>query len=394
MRPRELPPLPQRGQRTLPDTPNEDSVEEAPKHKKKKLRKQFTVDDADDGGVEMRGVSSSRLSDPGEHRPSDSLPDPAPQQRRRRRKKKAATTDLEEDRAELVNAEAVEQNTEGQEVGRKIKKKKKSRPVELPDELDVEEDDITTDGPPAPPHSLYSPPQAQSQPVAKVFIERNRRFQASERVAGSGRSEQQEHMDLQPLDVWSTRDVSVRLHQGFRTVGLFSQGFLAGFAVWHMVVVYVLAGPQLTALSNLLHQYHGLASPCQSLLYLLLVLSTVSAFDRVNMAKVSLALKQLMTLEPVALVSFLYFCALILALSQQMTSDRINLFPSLNSSLWPVGSEQLTLHPWVTVNLVVALLVGVSWIFISTQPDTDHTEVFLMSMRMEPPRDHKLEMIA
>ncbi|XP_020797510.1 transmembrane protein 237B-like isoform X2 [Boleophthalmus pectinirostris] len=394
MRPRELPPLPQRGQRTLPTMPSEDSVGEAPKRKKKKLRKQFTVD-TDDGAVEMRGVSSSQLSDPGEHLPSDSHPDPAPQ-KSRRKKKKAATIDLEDYQADLVNTEAVEQSTEAVEVVKKTKKKKKPKHAEvpLPDELTVEEDDITTDGPPAHPHFMFTAPQTQSQPVAKVFVERNRRFQASERARGSRGSEQLDHMDLQPLVVWSTRDVSVRLHQGFRTLGLFCQGFLAGFAMWHIVVVYVLAGPHLTALSNLLQQYHGLAYPCQCLLYLLLVLSTVGAFDRVNLAKGSLTLRQLMTLEPVALVSFLYFCALILSLSQQMTSDRINLYTSFNSSLWLTGTEQQTLHPWVTINLVVALLVGVSWVFISTQPDTDHTEVFLMSMRIEAPKEEKSEMTA
>lgn len=65
-----------------------------------------------------------------------------------------------------------------------------------------------------------------------------------------------------------------------RVVGLFSHGFLAGYAVWNIIVVYVLAGEQLTTLPNLLQQYHPLAYPAQSLLYLLLAVSTVSAFDR------------------------------------------------------------------------------------------------------------------
>ncbi|CAL9698728.1 unnamed protein product [Knipowitschia caucasica] len=339
----------------------------------------------------MQGVSSSRLSDPGERLSPDSAV-----QKRKRRRKKAATIELEDDQADLVSTEAVEQNTEGEEVVRKVtKRKKKPRPVEvpLPDELSVE-DDITTDGPPAPPHTLFAPPQAQSQPVSKVFVERSRRFQASERAAWSRNSGQLEHMDMPPLSTWGTRDVSLKLHQSFRMLGLFAQGFLAGFAVWHIVVVYVLAGPHLTTLSNLLQQYHGLAYPCQSLLYLLLVLSTVCAFDRVNLAKGSMALRQLMSLEPVALVSFLYFCALILSLSQQMTSDRINLYPSFNSSLWPTGSERQNLHPWVTVNLVVALLVGVSWVFVSTRPDTDYTEDYLLSMMLEPTKEDKSELTA
>ncbi|KAL0183986.1 hypothetical protein M9458_019682, partial [Cirrhinus mrigala] len=51
------------------------------------------------------------------------------------------------------------------------------------------------------------------------------------------------------------------------------------YAVWNIIVVYVLAGEQMTTLPNLLQQYHSLAYPAQSLLYLLLAVSTVSAFD-------------------------------------------------------------------------------------------------------------------
>lgn len=65
-----------------------------------------------------------------------------------------------------------------------------------------------------------------------------------------------------------------------RVIGLFSHGFLAGYAVWNIIVVYVLAGEQMSRVSNLLQQYHTLAYPAQSLWYLLLALSTVSAFDR------------------------------------------------------------------------------------------------------------------
>lgn len=118
-----------------------------------------------------------------------------------------------------------------------------------------------------------------------------------------------------------------------RIVGLFSHGFLAGFAVWNIIVMYVLAGEQMTTLHNLLQQYHPLAYPAQSLLYLLLTISTVSAFDRslctnvgknrilkilslritfmnlgfsfrVNLAKTSMALRGFLTLDPVAVASF------------------------------------------------------------------------------------------
>ncbi|XP_061571645.1 transmembrane protein 237A-like [Cololabis saira] len=325
----------------------------------------------------MGGISSRRASEIGENLTLESTMDAAPQ--RKKKKKKAATIDLEDDHANLVNGHTGDQTTDGEEVVKKPRKKKKSKVAEsaLPDDLDVEEDDIINDSSsPIPQHSLFSAPQGQSQPVGKVFVERNKRFQAAERSDWRKTSDQTDNMadftHMQPL--WTTRDVSLRVHEGFRVFGLYCHGFLAGYAVWNVVVVYMLAGQHLTALSNLLEQYHSLAYPSQSLLYMLLAISTVAAFDRVNLAKGSVSLREFITLDPVALASFLYFSALVLSLSQQMTSDRINLYPTFNSTLWPPGSEHQILHPWVTVNLVVALLVGLAWIFIATRPETDYTE--------------------
>ncbi|XP_070786795.1 transmembrane protein 237B-like [Enoplosus armatus] len=401
MRPRELPPLPQRGQRALPAMPSQDTAGEAPaqKHKKKRVRKETNgVDDMDDQGMEMGGLGSRRESEVREQLTLEPPTDAPPQ--RRKKKKKTATIDLDDDQADLVNGDAADQTTDGEEVVKKTKKRRKSKVAEsqLPDELDVEEDDIITDTPPPiPQHSLFSAPQGQSQPVGKVFVERNKRFQAAERSDWRKTSDQMDNMTdfqhIQPL--WTTRDVSIRVHEGFRVFGLYCHGFLAGYAVWNVVVVYMLAGQHLTALSNLLEQYHVLAYPSQSLLYMLLAISTVAAFDRVNLAKGSMALREFITLDPVALASFLYFSALVLSLSQQMTSDRINLYPDFNTTLWPPGSEHQILHPWVTVNLVVALLVGLAWIFIAIRPETDYTECYLMAMETEPPKpEDRSEMTA
>uniref|UniRef100_A0A8D3AFK6 Transmembrane protein 237A-like n=1 Tax=Scophthalmus maximus TaxID=52904 RepID=A0A8D3AFK6_SCOMX len=264
----------------------------------------------------------------------------------------------------------------------KFRDKKVKATEHYSDDLGAEDDDIITDAQsPIPQHSLFSAPHGHSQPVGRVFVERNRRFQA-ERVEHLRHSElMDDYMD--PRQIWTTRDVAMRVHSGFRVIGLFSHGFLAGYAVWNIIVVYVLAGEQMTTLPNLLQQYHLLAYPAQSLLYLLLAISTVSAFDRVNLAKASMALRGFLSLDPAALASFLYFIALILSLSQQMTSDRINLYPTANETLWPPGSEEQILRPWIVVNLVVALLVGLAWAVVSTRPDIDYTEEFLMTMEVE-----------
>ncbi|XP_029516202.1 transmembrane protein 237A-like isoform X1 [Oncorhynchus nerka] len=400
MRRRDLPPLPQRGQRALPPMSSQDTDEmPVPKRNRKKSKSQ--VDGVEspeaDSGMEMAqvgGLSSRRSSEVIQALTPDS-PEAAPQ--RRRKKKKAATVDLEDDQADLVNGDGLVQNTAeaGEEVTKKNKRKKKSKVSETQyvNELHVEDDDIITDSqPPVPRHSLFSAPLGQSQPVGKVFVERSKRFQAADRSDRPKSSDQVDNfVDIQQM--WTTKDVSVRVHGGFRGVGLFCHGFLAGYAVWNIIVIYALAGKHLTTLPNLLQQYHSLAYPAQSLFYLLLAISTVSAFDRVNLAKGAMAMREFVTLDPVALASFLYFSSLVLSLSQQMTSDRINLYPSANETLWPPGSEHQILNPWIIVNLVVAVLVGMAWIFISTRPEMDYTEGFLMAMEIESLRpEEKSEM--
>ncbi|KAK5860585.1 hypothetical protein PBY51_022049 [Eleginops maclovinus] len=350
------------------------------KSKKKKSKKEATDGEEGGGGVEgeVEEVTSRRRSDSRDPLTPEPL-DPAPQ--KKKKKKRAPTIDLEAEHPDVPNGDMELEWEETAPVTRKTKRKKKAKATEqYCNDLDAEDDDIIADAPsPIPQHSLFSAPHGHSQPVGKVFVERNRRFQA-ERVEQLRHSED-DYMD--PRQIWTTRDIALRVHSSFRVLGLFSHGFLAGYAVWNIIVVYVLAGEQMTTLQNLLQQYHLLAYPAQSLLYLLLAVSTVSAFDRVNLAKASMALRGFLTLDPAALASFLYFIALILSLSQQMTSDRINLYPTANETLWPPGSEQQILRPWMVVNLVVAMLVGLAWAVVSTRPDIDYTEEFLMTMEVE-----------
>ncbi|XP_061782164.1 transmembrane protein 237A-like isoform X2 [Nerophis lumbriciformis] len=290
----------------------------------------------------------------------------APQ--KKRRKKRSSMIDQED--TPNGNTTMDQDQDQDQDQGAMARKTRRKRKVKSSDHCTNNlHDDIIMDTP------QHSSPHGHAPHghAPRVFVERSRRPQV-------------EHTDsdyLESRQAWSTRDVALQVHNSFRVLGLFSHGFLAGCAAWNMAVVYVLAGEHMSSLTNLLHQYHSLAYAAQSLLYLLLAISTVSAFDRVNLAKASMALRGIITLDPAAMASFLYFMALILALSQQMTSDRISLYPSANHTLWPPGSEEQILGPWMVVNLVVALLVGVAWAVIATRPDIDYTEEFLMSMEVE-----------
>ncbi|KAK2490797.1 hypothetical protein MC885_005691 [Smutsia gigantea] len=172
------------------------------------------------------------------------------------------------------------------------RKTKKTKPAELQyaNGLGVEDEDIITDEQSSPEQqSMFTAPTGISQPVGRVFVEKSWRLQAadcSELIKTAENIDVSVHMKSS----WISRDVAVSVHRAFRMIGLFSHGFLAGCAVWNIVVIYVLAGDQLSNLSNLLQQYKTLAYPLQSLPYLLLALSTISIFDRIDFAKTSVAI--------------------------------------------------------------------------------------------------------
>ncbi|TKS66736.1 Transmembrane protein 237A [Collichthys lucidus] len=268
--------------------------------KKKKKKEVSDGDEQGDAGLEVEMDEATNRSQSDSRDPLTPEPqDPAPQ--KKKKKKKAPTHDQDDDNADMPNGNMDEQH-DGEEttvaVTRKTKRKRKTKTTEHhSNDLGAEDGDIVTDAQsPIPQHSLFSAPHGHSQPVGKVFVERSRSSACSLTVS------------------WPATPCGN-----------------------HCCVC--VSGEQMTTLPNLLQQYHLLAYPAQSLLYLLLAISTVSAFD-----------------------------------SQQMTSDRINLYPTANVTLWPPGSEEQILRPWIVVNLVVALLVGLAWAVVSTRPDIDYTE--------------------
>ncbi|XP_037705570.1 transmembrane protein 237 isoform X2 [Choloepus didactylus] len=382
--------------RALPPVPSKRAVQDdilLNRPKKKKPRAKSMPASASLEGLDQGAVCRpSEDSEPPTKEPIEHAE--APVQRRQKKKRPPLELETSFTQKKILNPSLL-RNENGIDVEpaeeavtqKPRKKKKKTQPAELQyaSELGVEDEDIITDEQSIPEQlSIFTAPTGISQPVGKVFVEKSRRFQAADRSELIKTTENIDvSMDMKPS--WTTRDVALSVHRTFRMIGLFSHGLLAGCAVWNIVVIYVLAGDQLSNLSNLMQQYKTLAYPFQSLLYMLLALSTISAFDRIDFAKTSVAIRSFLALDPTALASFLYFTALILSLSQQMTSDRIHLYTSssVNGSLWAAGIEEQILQPWIVVNLVVALLVGLSWIFLSYRPGMDLSEELMFSSDVE-----------
>uniref|UniRef100_A0ABM5EP33 Transmembrane protein 237 isoform X2 n=1 Tax=Pogona vitticeps TaxID=103695 RepID=A0ABM5EP33_9SAUR len=369
--PRVLPPVPSGNQDDIPLS----------RQKRKKAKGKNTLDGIVEAAVRRPSESSEPLTAEGQDVP--------PQ---RKRKKKRVPPESETAFTEQNGNDMDPSPTEETATRKQRKRVKKTRPAESSNELGVEEEDIIEDEQvkALEQQPVFSIPTGVSQPISKVFVERNRRFQAADRRDLIKTTENIDvFMDMKAS--WTTKDVALSVHRGFRVIGLFTHGFLAGYTVWNIIVIYVLAGDQLSTVSNLLQQYKTLAYPSQCLLYLLLTISTVSAFDRIDLAKTSVAVRGFLTLDPAAIASFMYFAALVLSLSQQMTSDRINLYtpPSENGSLWTSGAEEQVLQPWIVINLVIALLAGISWLFLSFRPQLDHSEELMFSTELEefPPSD-------
>ncbi|PNI66933.1 TMEM237 isoform 1 [Pan troglodytes] len=394
---------PVRPPRALPPVPSQDDIPLSRPKKKKPRTKNTPASASLEGLAQTAGRRPSEGSEPSTKELKEHPEAPV----QRRQKKTRLPLELETSSTQkkssssslLRNENGIDAEPAEEAVIQKPRRKtKKTQPAELQyaNELGVEDEDIITDEQTTvEQQSVFTAPTGISQPVGKVFVEKSRRFQAADRSELIKTTENIDvSMDMKPS--WTTRDVALTVHRAFRMIGLFSHGFLAGCAVWNIVVIYVLAGDQLSNLSNLLQQYKTLAYPFQSLLYLLLALSTISAFDRIDFAKISVAIRNFLALDPTALASFLYFTALILSLSQQMTSDRIHLYTpsSVNGSLWEAGIEEQILQPWIVVNLVVALLVGLSWLFLSYRPGMDLSEELMFSSEVEEYPDKEKEIKA
>ncbi|XP_030436255.1 transmembrane protein 237 isoform X2 [Gopherus evgoodei] len=269
--PRALPPVPSGSQDEIPLS--------RPKRKKPK------------GKNALEGIVHAAVRRPSESsEPLTPEVQDAPPQRKRKKKRRPPESETSFIQQNLHNTSFFQtengmdpQPSEETVIRKHRKKTKKTRPAEMQcsNELGVEEEDIIEDEQTKSPDQqpVFAAPAGASQPVSKVFVEKNRRFQAADRTELVKTTENIDvFMDVKAL--WTTRDVALSVHRGFRVIGLFTHGFLAGYAVWNIIVIYILAGNQLSTLSNLLEQYKALAYPAQSFLYLLLAISTVSAFDR------------------------------------------------------------------------------------------------------------------
>lgn len=134
-------------------------------------------------------------------------------------------------------------------------------------DLGAEDDDVVADTPsPIPQHSLFSAPHAHSQPAGRVLVERNRECEArctnrnqevtvpyttksKTRSAGNrsvcvaGRFQAELTDDyVDPRQLWTTRDVAMRVHSSFRSTHVSHRRHGAGSVLDRLLIRVSSAG--------------------------------------------------------------------------------------------------------------------------------------------------------
>ncbi|XP_021779575.1 transmembrane protein 237 isoform X3 [Papio anubis] len=324
--------------RALPPVPSQDDIPLSRPKKKKPRTKNTPASASLEGLAQTAGRRPSEGSEPSTKELKEHPEAPVQRRQKKTRLPLELETSSTQNKASssslLRNENGIDAEPAEEAVIQKPRRKtKKTQPAELQyaNELGVEDEDIITDEQTTlEQQSVFTAPTGISQPVGKVFVEKSRRFQAADRSELIKTTENIDvSMDMKPS--WTTRDVALTVHRAFR----------------------------------------------------------------IDFAKMSVAIRNFLALDPTTLASFLYFTALILSLSQQMTSDRIHLYTpsSVNGSLWEAGIEEQILQPWIVVNLVVALLVGLSWLFLSYRPGMDLSEELMFSSEVEeyPDKDKEIK---
>lgn len=212
----------------------------------------------------------------------------------------------------------------------------------------------------------------KSQPLDKLFIETNSGFKRENKTKLARKWAEEEKIkqeDEPEGQISSTIEFALFTHNVFKTFCLFIHGLTAGIAMWHIVIVYVLLYH-----SNIdfLSHYRPLALPVQCMFYILLVLCTLSACDRFDIANPTrrFVLRSI-TLQTGTVSIIIYFAALILSLSVANIEDRMNLndrYPDLWLNPDETSSQ---INLWRNVNTARGVLIIIAWIVLSITSTTD-----------------------
>ncbi|XP_066286556.1 transmembrane protein 237-like [Branchiostoma lanceolatum] len=239
------------------------------------------------------------------------------------------------------------------------------------------------------PHKVSS---MTSQPVGPLFVETKSGFRVEQRRRLSRLQETDEEYAEQDKADRTTGELALSTHRGFKKFALFCHGILAGYSLWHCIVVFLLTEK---GDLNFLQQYSRLAQPAQSLFYILLAICTVSVFDSYDVARPNRRFfRSLLTPQSGAISILVYLISIIFSVSIASIDDRIGLFveatptvlPSdvstvtvatTNQDLWTDSDAANRLYIWRIINTMRVGGAILGWLIVALNPTVDHTSEHL-----------------
>jgi len=197
--------------------------------------------------------------------------------------------------------------------------------------------------------SPLTPTFPVSQPVTKIYLEKQGGFSSASKKKVSTISKTQVHpANLLPSQ--TPLDLGIQTQRVFRSLAVFCHGFLAGLAFWQVITVYVLHDDDLSFISL----YSPLSQPLHLVFYLLTVICTVSVCDRYDIAQFDLSqLQKLVTFQSGGLVILVYSCTLILTLVTTRMDDKLSLHQHNATLFEDMEEEDLAwqIQTWKILNL-------------------------------------------
>lgn len=240
---------------------------------------------------------------------------------------------------------------ESSDVIKKRKPKRKSsntrlKPVKITHELlhDLQEDMVDIAG--TAPHTNNHPQttatlQMNQQPIGKFFIEHGRKFKLADealQLSAGG----PEATDSPPKS--TALGLSLTVYKNVSTIMLALCGILAGFSLWHCIMVYMLTTSSV-AVEDFVQHYSVLAYPAQGMFNFLIAVSTVFLLEKCDIGELGTCLtRELPTFGICSLALVSFTVTLVLHHSVVHIEDALSLRdfnitrfqndPTLTSSVW------------------------------------------------------------
>ncbi|KAH9499969.1 hypothetical protein Btru_076056 [Bulinus truncatus] len=243
------------------------------------------------------------------------------------------------------------------------------------------------------PITFIAPPILRSQPLDKIFIETSSRFKGQNKNTLRHQIEETSK-PIEPVIITRTTtiDFAIASHKIFRVITLFLHGLTAGLSLWHMVMVYVLSS---FSSEDFLQHYYRVSLPLHCSYYFLLIILTVSAFDRFDLGNPTRRfLIRAFTLQNGAIAIVFSLVALILNVILIKYDDKMYLYKEF-SELYATDADKVDdISTFQSINTARSAFIILTWLVLAITPNSDRLGANLKSGETGLEKEHDMEKVS